>query len=173
MKTILALVFGFGVASANAADLIDSISLDVTLGSRHSAKTYRYKGGVYEYNEKNYGLGITASFKEFAPRNVEVSAGWYENSYNHTSAYVSVTAKHEFRFGGFAASPGITFGYATGYEKTPAKAPFLQATVLPNLHISFRGIGVRVGYIPASRYANSEDGKVPIAVWTLQSSYKF
>ena len=170
MKTILALIL-FLFAVPSQADVIKDISLDVNLASKHSVPTYRYKGRVHEYNQKNYGLGITASFSDLLPNNFELSAGWYDNSYDHTTVYVAVNAKHEFRFGDFIVAPGIAFGYATGYEKTTVKAPLLQATVLPNVQISLHGVGIRIGYIPKSLFgAEVVD---PVSVYTLQVRYLF
>lgn len=170
MKTVIALIL-FLFAVPSQADIIQDISLDVNLASRHSVPTYRYKGRIHEYNQKNYGLGVTASFSTFLPKNFEASVGWYENSYEHTSVYVSVTAKHEFRFGDFAVSPGIAFGYASGYEKTPIKAPRLQATVFPNIQISLHGVGIRIGYIPSALFV--AEGMIPVSVYTLQGRYWF
>lgn len=101
---VLWLVFWLWVGSARAETY-----LDVHISSHHLI------GVDKDYNERNYGLGIT---------NDDYSYGFYENSYNRTSVYVFGHTSTDMWFG----SAGLNYGAVTGYEYMnvmPIILPFL------------------------------------------------
>ena len=136
---VLALVL-FAAIPAQAG----ALTLDINGASRHSKDTYRYQGKTHKYNESNLGAGLTYGVNKY----VGVTAGFFDNSYYQTTVYAGVKLGYDIVFGDVVVSPGVQAGYASGYADTPVQSSSLQPVVLPNLRVSYRGVGVTVGYVP-------------------------
>jgi hypothetical protein len=100
-----------------------------------------YQSG-YDYNEKNFGLGLSYTVSpEF-----DLITGFYENSYNKTSSYVGFT-RHTANNSGF--SVGISAVLVTGYEDTRYTSAKVIAMFIPQLTYSLKKIRVELGVIPS------------------------
>lgn len=160
MKNHIVALALFAAVPAQAGDL----TLDINGLSQHSKDTYRYQGKTHRYNETNLGLGLTYGVNKY----VDVSAGFFENSYYRTTVYAGFRLGPEFVFGDFVVSPGIQAGYASGYANTPVHSSRLRPVVLPNLRVSYRGVGVTVGCMPRVVSGST----VAVSVVTVQLNIK-
>ena len=134
--------------------------LDIHLTSIHSDPTYiDQSGNDVEYNQNNFGLGLSLPVNS----NIEARAGFFENSFNNTSVYVSAdfhTNSNKL------ISAGINTGLASGYKNTPAKTSTLSPMLVPYLTFKVKSFRTQIGYIPAI------DPK-QVAVWTISVGAKF
>lgn len=160
MKNYIAAIALVAAMPAQAGDL----TLDINGVSQHSKDTYWYQGKTHRYNESNLGLGLTYGVKKY----VDVSAGFFENSYYRTTVYAGFRLGPEFVFGDVVVSPGIQAGYASGYVNTPVNSSSLRPVVLPNLRVAYRGVGVTVGYVPRVASGSVES----VSVVTVQVNIK-
>lgn len=138
-KIITALIF---LASSPA--LAGDLYLDVNGYSFHSSDSYVYRGKPGKYNPQNAGLGVTYGLA----KNVEVFAGYYYNSFNRDTLYGGAKLKHDFAFGNVTVTPGLNVGVATGYENTPAQSDYYQVVIMPTVRVTYRGVGMTLGYVP-------------------------
>ena len=118
--TIIAAALAF--ASLPAAG---DVFLDINGTSKHSKDTYIYDGVTHAYNSRNIGLGLTYGLNKY----LDLSGGFYDNSYYKLSVYGGLTLKHDLLYGNFRITPGVSLGVATGYSDTPVQAPALRPTV--------------------------------------------
>lgn len=160
MKNYIAGLALFVAIPAQAGGL----TLDINGLSQHSKDTYRYQGKMHKYNETNLGLGLTYGVNKY----VDVSAGFFENSYYKKTVYAGVRFGSEFVFGDFVVSPGIQAGFATGYADTPVNSSSLRPIVLPNLRVAYRDVGVAVGYVPRAVSGSA----IAVSVVTIQLNIK-
>lgn len=168
MKMLMLILLSLFTASAYAVE-IDSLYLDVNGLSKHSSEVYSFRGKKYNFNEQNPGLGVTFSLRELFPEYLEITSGWYKNSYSKNTIYFGGHLKRSFIFGDFVITPKITIGFATGYKETPMNADILQITVVPNMQLRYKNVGFSIGYVPAS-FANTEHATVSIVI--LQFNFK-
>lgn len=140
MKIIATAILLFASNASHAGDLY----LDVNGYSWHSKQDYIYRGQPGKYNPYNAGIGVTYGLTQ----NVEAFAGYYYNSFNRDTVYGGVKIKHDFDFGNFTITPGINFGVATGYADTPAQSDYYQLVIMPAVRVTYRGIGLTLGYVP-------------------------
>lgn len=140
MKNIIALLSFFVCTPALAGDLY----LDINGYSRHSNDTYVYKGQVHEFNSNNLGLGLTYGVNKY----VEAFAGFYDNSFNKTTLYGGAKLKLDFNIADVTITPGLNVGAATGYADTPAMSDYYQVVVMPTVRVTYRGVGLTIGYVP-------------------------
>ena len=140
MKTIITILALLAAIPAHAGDLY----LDVNGYSWHSSDTYVYKGKRQEYNSKNAGLGLTYGINKY----VEAFAGFYDNSYNHDTLYGGVKIKLDFEVAGVTITPSLNVGVATGYADTPAQSDYYQLVIMPAVRVTYRGVGLTLGYVP-------------------------
>lgn len=138
-KTIFILIF-CAAAPVQAGDLY----LDVNGYSWHSNETYAYRGRLEKYNSRNTGLGFTYAFN----KHIEAFAGNYYNSYNRNTIYGGAKIKHDFAISDLTITSGINIGVATGYDKTPVQSDYYQLVIMPAARITYRGVGLTLGYIP-------------------------
>lgn len=89
--------------------------LDVHGVSYHdkAGRCYTEAGVCKKFNEFNRGVGLSYGAQDW----LEVSAGYYRNSYDENTVYMSGTLKHDIPIGNFTVSPGLRLGIATGYER--------------------------------------------------------
>lgn len=100
--------------------------VEANLASYHpSADSYCYEGTCDDFNEFNYGLGLSYEMDEL----VEWTGGFFRNSYDKNSMYAGIKFKHDFQLDGGALTPGITVGAVTGYDNTEVEAGPLQLMV--------------------------------------------
>ena len=156
MKNYVLALAVFAAVPAQAGDLW----LDINGFSQHSKDTYWYLGKKHKYNESNPGLGLTYRANKW----LDFSAGFYENSYYHTTVYGAVRIGYEIALGDVVISPGLQSGFATGYEKTPVSSGLLRPFVFPSLRIAYRNIGVTIGYFPKI----TQPDIVAISIITMQ-----
>lgn len=128
---------------SRAADLY----LDVNGFSRHSQKYYTYQGQRQAFNEDNAGLGLTSSWTD----NVDLTAGFYRNSYAKPSVYGGANLHMNFKGGPIVWRPGVSVGLVSGYDNTPDHAGVVRLAVMPNVAISTGNLGVKIGYVPARK----------------------
>lgn len=161
MKRIAAAVFLFASAPSHAGELY----LDINGYSWHSNDTYVYKGKRQDYNAENFGLGLTYGINKY----VEASAGFYNNSYYKQTLYGGLKIKHDIVFGNLVVSPGLNVGVATGYADTPIHADYYQIVIMPAVRVTYRGMGLTVGYVPRVEKENF----VPVSTITAQVNILF
>jgi len=156
MKSIIATMFLLVSTQAHSFDGW----LDIHLGTSHAKRTYMDKSGnAIAYNQNNFGLGLSLP----AYTNVDIRAGFFENSFNHTSVYAGAdifTSRHRF------ISAGVNLGVATGYENTPTKTSTLAPMLMPHVTIKMKKFRTQIGYVP------SLDPK-QVAFWTFSVGTQF
>lgn len=140
MKKITTALLLVASTASHARDLY----LDVNGYSWHSKDSYVYRGQPGKYNPYNAGLGVTYGLT----KNVEVFAGYYYNSFNRDTVYGGAKIKHDFAFGDVTITPGLNIGVATGYANTPAQSDYYQLVIMPAVRVTYRGIGLTLGYVP-------------------------
>lgn len=89
--------------------------LDVNLASNHSIDYYMKNGQRHNFNEDNFGLGITKELSQ----SFDFKTGFFKNSFNNQSLYIGGNLKHTQKIGQWFIEPGVTLGVATGYQDTP------------------------------------------------------
>ena len=139
--------------------------LDVNLASRHSEKSYFWKGRIEEYNANNFGLGLTRELAGWC----EVKGGWFENSYEKTSLYALVAVRHDLlQSRRWVLAPGVAGGLVTGYQNTPEQTGEVAPWGLAVLTLGWNDrIRAHVGYLPSKLF---NVGTVDFL--TLQLSWK-
>ena len=145
----------------NAGDLW----LDVNVASYHvDADSYCYQGECDDFNELNYGLGLSYTMDDL----IEWQAGFFRNSYDQHSNYAGIKFKHDFINGDFAVTPGILVGGVTGYDDTGVEASVVQMMALPSLSVSYADVRATIGYLPLKLIAEDSTDVV-----TFQLGYRF
>ncbi len=162
MKTIITafIILYSGLTHSTEGDLW----LDVNVASYHTSSEYCYNGRCQEYNQFNYGAGISYEVH----KSLELTGGYFRNSYNKNSFYGGGKIKHDFLIKKFVVTPGVMLGVMTGYEDTEVDASKIQPIALPTLGLAygkFRGV---VGYLPISLI-----GAGSANVITFQAGIKF
>ncbi len=153
----------FGLPEVNAA--AGDFWIDANLASKHtSSSQYNYNGKTGNYNERNYGLGVSYDMTG----TFEATAGFFRNSYNKHSNYVGVKVKHDFNIRNMTVTPGVTVGLVTGYKNTEVEAPLFQPIAVPSITVQYNNFRTVVGYIPL-RLATDADTDVI----TFQIGYRF
>jgi len=110
----------------------DEERLTVNLASHHFSEE--------DYNEKNYGLGITCK-KDY----MIYSGGAYRNSFEEVSAYASVGVEAmDERFGA-----AISLMAVGGYEDHVEDAKPVSLVPLPEFIYRYKKHSLRVGYVPS------------------------
>jgi len=92
----------------------------------------------HDYNEKNYGGGIY-----YEVNNHFIAAGWYDNSLNRTSKYITTGWRHTFRSGNWELAPGVLVGGITGYDEDSAS--FVAA---PTVSMGYAPVRINLMYLP-------------------------
>lgn len=130
--------------------------LDFNIGSKHIS------ANGYDFNENNYGLGVTRSVST----RLDVTAGTYKNSYRKHSNYLgfifSVPVTRYLSVGGLA-------GLVTGYDDTPINAPIAAPIAVPSAYVQLGGYKVTIGYMPSRLFV--ENG-VDVVLWRLSYMVK-
>ena len=132
--------------------------VDINVASYHtSADSYCYQGECDDFNEFNYGLGLSYELNEL----FEVTGGFFRNSYDKHSNYAGVKAKYDFDLGaGVALTPGLTLGVVTGYDDTEVEASTLQPMALPSVTVSYKRVRATVGYLPLTLVSDDSETDV-------------
>lgn len=165
MKTIIMALLLAIAAPVHASDKWSKsgyISIDINGYSKHSHDTYVYQGILREYNSKNAGLGVNYGLNKY----VEAFVGFYDNSYNKNTFYGGAKLKHDFVMGNVVVTPGISVGVSTGYEDTVVQADKYQFIAMPTVRVTYRGVGLTIGYVPAIK--NDSPTYVPVSTITAQ-----
>lgn len=135
--------------------------LDINGVSRHSedpknevARALMRKYGVSEWNEDNFGVGVTAK-----DANKFYTLGGYNNSLGEPSYYAG--GGYQRRFGNdFYIEPGLLAGVVTGYEDP------VTPMLIPKLGLGIKDVGqLNLSYLPSFRDNPS--------VWTANLSIPF
>jgi ribosomal protein L27 len=134
--------------------------LDVNGASVHSLDYFTYGSTTHKFNGQNVGIGVTTDLNKY----VDGKVGFYKNSYYHPSAYAAINIHTESWYG---IEPGVTVGFASGYNNTPMHSGLLQLYVVPNVAVRYKDFGVVVGYIPPI-----PGEVVPVSVVTVQFQYQ-
>lgn len=159
--TFMFVVFGSPEVRADKGDLW----IDINLASKHtSASQYTHNGKTEDYNERNYGFGMSYDIDG----TFEVTGGFFRNSYDKHSDYLGVKAKHDFNFGHFTVTPGVTVGFVTGYENTEVDAPKFQPIAVPSVAFGYNDFRTTIGYIPLRLASDASTDVV-----TFQLGYRF
>ena len=130
------------------------------VGSHHLQPYYKVNGEPHPYNEANFGIGVALPISS----NIEASTGFFENSYNKTSAYVAANL-HTANSRGF--SVGVNSGIVTGYENTPVNGDKLRIMVLPHVTYALKNFRTEVGYAPSFGI----EGSTSIIVLTIGTRF--
>ena len=110
----------------------------------------RHKNPPRDYNERNYGLGVTRSTERQNGLVTELSGGMYKNSFNKNSFYGKGNIAKRFRKGDYYADLGLMGGLATGYDTAVRPIGGLAAT------LGKRGLGrVNLMYAPRTKESNA------------------
>jgi len=140
-KVLVAAISLAAISSANAGDMW----VDINGFSRHfGADTYEWQGETKEYKEVNPGLGLGIPVHEY----IEGKVGWYDNSYDMTSAYAGGFFHLNINIDDFKIEPGGFLGVVTGYSETPEQANKVQIIGMPQVQISYKSVRVGLGYLP-------------------------
>jgi len=113
--------------------------LDVNVGSYHSTSEYCEKDKCKKYNQFNYGLGLSYEIS----KSLELTGGYFRNSFDKNSFYAGTKIKHDFVVNGFTISPGVVISITTGYNNTTVNASRMQLFGMPTISVSysrFRGV---------------------------------
>ncbi len=160
---ILFMFVAFGSPEAGAA--AGDLRVDLNLASKHtSASQYTYNGKTKDYNEQNYGLGLSYDIDG----TFEATAGFFSNSYAKNSNYAGVKVKHDFWFGRLTVTPGVTFGLVTGYDDTEVDAAKYQPIAVPSVAFEYNNFSTTIGYIPLRL---AKDASTDVI--TFQIGYRF
>ena len=116
--------------------------MNIHLGSHHLKPSYKEKGDVRSYNETNLGVGLSLPI---TPK-LDALAGFFENSFNKTTAYAGVNY-HTVNSRGFSA--GLNTGVASGYEGTINSENKLLLMFIPHITYTLKNIRAEIGYIPS------------------------
>jgi len=146
--------------AANAMDK-GEWTLDLNGASWHSERNYTYQGETSRYNQSNLGLGVTYA----AHDNVDVKAGFFENSYDKTTLYAGIVLHQDFKSADnqWILSPGFALLLASGYDDTPENTPAITPLGAFTLSAGHRVLRVTLGYAPF--------GEVDVV--TAQLQYQF
>ncbi|MCG6938606.1 MAG: hypothetical protein LJE83_10630 [Gammaproteobacteria bacterium] len=134
--------------------------LNIHITASHAKRTYMDKtGNNVEYNQNNFGLGVSLPYNS----NIDVRAGFYDNSFNATSVYAGADLYvNPSRF----VTVGVNTGVATGYENTPAHTSTLAPMLMPHITFKMKNFRTEIGYVP------SFDPK-QVAFWTFSVGTRF
>ena len=140
-KVLVAALSLAAISSANAGDMW----VEINGFSKHfGADTYEWQGETREYNEVNPGLGLGIELMDY----VEAKVGFYENSYDITSAYAGAFVHIDMKIGKFNIEPGIFLGVVTGYSETVEQSDRVQMIGIPQVQFGWQGFRVGVGFLP-------------------------
>ena len=157
--SIKAIVVTMLLVSSAQAHSLDGW-LDIHLASSHAQSTYiDQSGNDVEYNENNFGLGLSLPVHS----NIDARAGFFENSFNNTTVYLGAdfhTNSNKL------ISAGVNTGLASGYKNSPVKTSTLTLMLVPYLTLKVKNFRTQLGFIPAI------DPK-QVAVWTLTVGVQF
>lgn len=162
MKTIIAafIILYSGITYSAEGDLW----LDINVASYHTSSEYCYEGKCKDYNQFNYGGGVSYDLDN----TFELTGGYFRNSYYKNSFYAGTKIKHDFPVNGLIITPGVIVGGITGYDDTEVNGKKIQPIGLPTLGISNNKFRAVIGYLPVKIIgAGSAD------VFTLQLGVKF
>lgn len=99
-----------------------------------------------EYNEQNYGAGITYQVKQ-----QYLAAGFYKNSLNRTTEYLLAGWRKDLVDGDITVSPGVMIGGLTGYKDKAVIA------LAPTLTVGYQRVKLNTLILPA---INGFDGVI-------------
>jgi len=91
-----------------------------------------------EYNEENYGAGITYQVKQHY-----IAAGFYKNSDNRTTKYLLTGWRKDLVDGDIIFAPGVVVGGLTGYKEKTVTA------IMPTLTFGYQRIKINTLFLPA------------------------
>lgn len=150
----------------SAAERDAGWTLDVNGLSRHMESHYTDSGRTYHYNQTNNGLGASIEWDGWRRwldepvLDVDVTFGFYENSYDDTSFYVGTFVHREFSHGDWIVAPGIKVLLLSGYDDSPQDAPAVFPLPLLGVEFGHRALKLHLGVLPF--------GEVPVATLQLQ-----
>ena len=134
--------------------------MNIHLGSHHIQSYYKVNGEPHPYNEANFGMGVSLPITS----NIDALTGFFENSYNKTSAYVAANI-HTANSRGF--SVGVNSGIVTGYGNTPVKGEKLRLMILPHVTYALKNFRTEIGYAPSFGI----EGNTSIVVLTIGTRF--
>ena len=136
--------------SATAGD----VWVDMNGVSKHiGAEEYTFNGETKKFNEINRGLGVGVEVH----KNVEVTAGFYENSYYKNTVYVGSRLFLNYKVGEVKIKPGVLIGAVTGYDDTVEQAKKLQPIGYATLSVEYENVRVGFGYLPSRAVGGNAD----------------
>jgi len=139
--------------------------LDANVASYHiSTHDYCYNGKCEDFNQLNYGLGVTYYMDD----TIGFTGGFFKNSYSKTSAYAGIEFKKDFAFDKTTVSPVLMIGGVTGYQDTEVGGGPVRLMALPALSVSHGDYRAVVGYLPMKLV-----GTAHTDVLTFQLGYHF
>ena len=122
-------------------------ALDINLASKHEKSTY---DNNQEYNENNFGLGLSYGYSE----SIDFKVGFYDNSYNRTTKYLAAIWQKNYYYKQLRISPGAGIFLVTGYDGTPEFAKKIQPGVIPSLSIGYENVALNIGLVPSVKSNN-------------------
>jgi len=128
MKTIITMLV---LLFATAVQAEQSFGIHVNGASKHVKPDA-------DYNERNVGGGIYYEVNKHF-----IAAGWYKNSFNRTSKYITTGWRHTFQSGNWEIAPGALVGGITGYHDEGS-----QFVVAPILSMGYDPVRINLMYLP-------------------------
>ena len=132
MKILVILMFLLGSAA-----LAEQTEIELHITSHHFSNSS-------EFEEDNYGIGITHYFKD----RWGVSAGGFNNSYDDTSLYLALTYTYELCSGNITCAIGVIAGGVTGYEGNVSGAGEVRPIVVPEFKLGYRRYFMKSRFLP-------------------------
>lgn len=158
--TAILIILYSGMAHSAEGDLW----LDVNVASYHTSSEYCYKDKCDDWNQLNYGVGVSYEVDSL----FELTGGYFRNSYNKNSFYAGTKMKHDLIINNFIVTPGVVIAFTTGYNNTEVEAKKIQLFGLPTISLSHDNYRAVVGYLPIRIL-----GLGSTDVFTLQLGIKF
>ncbi len=98
-----------------------------------------------EFEENNYGVGITHYFKD----RWGISAGGFNNSYDDTSVYLGLIYTYDFCSSEtIVCTIGVIGGVVTGYEGNVSGAGEVRPIALPEFKLGYRRYFIKSRFFP-------------------------
>lgn len=145
LSALIALSFTMGLKNSHASDK-GTITLDLHVASYHTDRCYR--GCTKEYNESNFGLGLSYAATNW----LDVGAGQLTNSFDNQSTYFVVILNRDVRMKSFVVSPSFALGATTGYaeimDNTIGGSDF-SPVAIPSVSVKRGKFSSNFGFIPA------------------------
>lgn len=132
MKTPIILMLLF-----SSAAMAEHTEIELHITSHHFSNSS-------DFEEDNYGIGITHYFKD----RWGISAGGFNNSYDDTSIYLALTYTYDFCSGITTCAIGLIAGGVTGYDDNVSGAGEVRPVVIPEFKLGHKRYFIKSRFFP-------------------------